>query len=236
MHIEAIKTHLLTPPQDDLFKAIQESNLSLSEEDVLVVSSKVVAIHEGRCVLAKDVDKESLVEKESDVYIKDADSRWRICIKHGTFLSGAGIDESNADEHLILLPEDPHKSAREIHEFLTKTYNVKKLGVIVADSHSAPLRYGTVGVALGWYGCEPVSYYTGKPDLFNRPAQFTRINVVDSLAVAGVFAMGELAEQTPLCHIQDIPHIVFTNRDTSQELFIPPREDIYWPLLKNLYT
>lgn len=236
MNIQTIKTRLLHPPQDDLFMAIKESGLAPKERDIIVVSSKVVAIHEGRCIPVGDVpDKEELVKQEAEVYVKRADSRWRICLKHGTFLAGAGIDESNANDHYILLPEDPKKSAKELHAFFKKEYTLTDIGVIIADSHSAPLRYGTLGVALGWWGFEPVSYYTGKPDLFGRPAQFTRINVADSLAVAGVFCMGELSEQTPLAVVSDAPHLKFTSRDTMSELIIPPREDIYWPLLKGLY-
>lgn len=235
MQITPIKTRVLQPPRDDLLQVLRDADIELKEEDVVVVSSKVVAIHEGRCVRADEVDKEELVKKEADVYVKQADSKWRICLKHGTFLAGAGVDESNADEHLILLPAEPHKSARMLRDFFLKEYTLERLGVIVADSHSMPLRYGTLGVALGWWGFEPVAYFTGKGDLFGRPAQFTRINVADSLAVAGVFTMGELAEQTPLCVIRNAPHITFADHDTSGGLLIPPREDIYWPLLKNLY-
>ena len=226
---------MLQPPQDDLLQAVSESELSLMERDILVVSSKVVAIHEGRCTPIEEVDGEELVKKEADAIIEQSDSRWRITLKHGTFLSNAGIDVSNADEHYILLPEKPFESAQNLHRFLCEKYDVDTIGVIIADSHSAPLRYGTLGVALSWWGVEPVSYFTGEPDLFGRPANFTRINVVDSLAVAGVFTMGELAEQTPLAVISGTPHVTFTDRDTSNELLIPPREDIYWPLLKNLY-
>ena len=235
MHIEPIKTRILTPPQDDLFSAIEESSLTLKAGDVLVVSSKVIAIHEGRCLPIDSSDKDALVRQEADVYLEDPSSRWHITLKHGTFLSGAGIDESNADGHYILLPEDPQKSAKELHALLTETYNITNLGVIIADSHSVPLRYGALGVALGWYGFEPVTYFTGKPDLFRRPAKFARINAVDALATAGVFAMGELDEQTPLCRITDAPHITFTSRDTKNELLISPREDIYWPLIKKLF-
>lgn len=235
MYIQAIKTKRLEPPQDDLFAALTESDLELKEEDVVVVSSKVVAIHEGRCVPVEGVDKEELVKEEADVYVERADSRWRICLKHNTFLAAAGIDESNANDHYILLPKDPTKSAQELYNFFRKKYGIKKLGVVVTDSHSMPLRYGTLGVALGWWGFEPVEYFTGKPDLFDRPAAFTRINVADSLAVAGVFATGELAECTPLAVIREVPHITFTERDTTNELLIPPREDIYWPFLKGLY-
>lgn len=235
MNVTAIKTRIIEPPQDDVFSAIRESDLSLKERDVLVVSSKVIAIHEGRAVPIDGTDKEQLVRDEADVYVEQADSRWRICLKFGTFLAGAGIDESNGREHYVFLPKDPHKSAKKFRTFLQDEFSVKEIGVIVADSHTMPLRYGTTGVALGWAGIEPVRYFTGDPDLFGRLAKFTRINVVDALAVCGVFAMGELSEQTPLALIRDIPHIVFSDRDTSQELLIPPREDIYWPLLRTLF-
>jgi F420-0:gamma-glutamyl ligase len=235
MKIESIKTRLMQPPQDDLYKVIDES-LSLStERSVVVVSSKVMALHQGRALPVEGQDKEDLVRRESEVYVEDADSRWRICLKFGTFLAGAGIDESNANNHYILLPEKPHECAYHIYRYLKNKFSLDELGVILADSHSMPLRYGTLGVAIGWYGFEPVTYFTGKPDLFGRPAKFTRINIADSLACAGVFSMGELDEQTPLCVITDIPHIRFADRDTSNELFIPPREDIYWPLLRSLY-
>lgn len=235
MHTLPIKTRILVPPQDNLFEAIQESSLAPQERDIVVVSSKVVAIHEGRCVKADKNIKEDLIHREADRYLVGADSRWPICLTHGTFLASAGIDESNCGNYFALLPEHPHQSAQRLRTFLMKEYGRTEIGVIVSDSHSIPLRYGTLGVALGWSGFEPVSHFTGKPDLFGRLAQFTRINVVDSLAGAGTFVMGELAEQTPLAVIRGAPHVVFTDRDTSRELAIPPREDIYWPLLKDFY-
>ena len=235
MKITPIKTRILHPPQDDLFVALEECDLRLSEKQVVVITSKIVAIHEGRCIPVGEVEKEELVRLEADLYIKESDSRWRITSIHNTFLSSAGIDESNADGHYILLPKNPHQSAEEIWIWITEKFNIDQIGMIVADSTSKPLRCGTVGVALGWYGFEPVTYFTGKPDLFGRPAQFTRINVADSLATAGVFSMGEMSEQTPVAIIEDIPHINFVERDTSDELTIPPREDIYWPLIKRFY-
>lgn len=236
MKISTIKTGLFIPPKHDLFAEINASNLKLNDGDVLVVSSKVVAIHEGRCVeIDKSVDKDSLVQQEADIYFQEADSRWRICLVHHAFLAGAGIDESNADGHYILLPKNPNESARTIWQWCREHFKVDNLGVVISDSLSMPMRYGTTGVALGWYGFEPVAYFTGKPDLFGRPAQYTRINIADSLAQVGVYAMGEMSEQTPIVRISDAPRIKFTCRDTSSELFIPPREDIYWPLLKRFY-
>jgi F420-0:gamma-glutamyl ligase len=235
MNIQAIKTKLLQPPQDDLLQALELSDLQLENDSVLLISSKVAAIHQGRCIPIDQADKEELVKHEADVYIEQADSRWRLCLKYNTFLAGAGIDESNADLHYVLLPNDPNKFAKELWNWARLRFGIGNIGVVITDSHSMPLRYGTTGVAIGWYGFEPVTYFTGKPDLFGRAAQFTRINVVDSLASAGVFVMGEMSEQTPAAVITNIPHIKFVDRDTSGELSIPPREDIYWPILKKFY-
>lgn len=237
MELIPIKTKKFIPPQDDLFEEMDRVlEGKLEEGDVLVVTSKVVSIHEGRCIkIEEGVDKEELVKSEADLYIDEADSRWRIVLKNHAFLAGAGIDESNADGHYILLPKDPFESARAIHAYVSDHFGLENLGIVIADSHSIPLRYGTVGVALGWCGFEPVTHFTGKPDLFGRSAKFTRINVADALASAGVFVMGELSEQTPLSIIRDIPHIEFSTRDTSGNLFIPHREDIYWPLIKRFY-
>jgi len=47
-----------------------------------------------------------------------------------------------------------------------------------------------------------------------------------------VYMMGETTEQTPLCTLRDAPHVEFVNESMSDEMFVPPEEDIYYPLLK----
>ena len=236
MIVTPIKTRILQPPQDDLLAAISESELELQEEDIVIVSSKVVAIHEGRCIpITDDIDKDELAKKESDVFVERPDSRWKISIVHSAFISSAGVDESNGNGHYVLLPKDPQKSAEELYNFFREKYGVKKLGVVIVDSHSIPLRYGALGISLGWWGIEPITYFTGKPDLFDRPVKYLRTNIADSLAAAGVLAIGEVDEQTPVAVVQGVPHVTFTNRDTSKDLFVPPREDKHWSFLKGFY-
>ena len=54
---------------------------------------------------------------------------------------------------------------------------------------------------------------------------------------AGVatYMMGETNEQMPLCIIRDAPHVLYSEKDHTKDLFIPPEEDIYYQLLKPLY-
>ena len=50
MKVEVIRTKKLLPPKDDLYVAIRQSIKNLPERSVVVVTSKIVAIHQGRCV------------------------------------------------------------------------------------------------------------------------------------------------------------------------------------------
>lgn len=237
METYPIKTRIMQPPEDDFFSVLDESVTDLRDGDVLVVSSKVVAIHQGRCVKNDGtVDKEELVKNESDYYIPSSEkNRWNLSVKYHALLLTAGIDESNSNGYFTLLPENPSEAAREIRDYLLKKFNLKNLGVIISDSHSIPFRYGTLGVSIGFYGLEPVKYFHGEKDLFGRPFKYTRINTVDALAGFGTYMMGETSEQTPLCIIRNAPHVLYSDKDNSNDLFIPPEEDIYYQLLKPLY-
>lgn len=237
MYTIPLKTRVMCPPKDDLYAVLDEYLQELQERDVLVVTSKIVAIHQGRCVpITADTDKQALIEQESDAYLPAAEPGfWNLSVKVGALLLSAGIDESNADNHFILLPEHPSKMAQEIHTYLQKRFEVRDIAVVITDSHSIPFRYGTLGVAIGWHGFRPVMHFTGSKDLFGRTFHYTRINVADALAAIGVFAMGETTEQTPLCIIREAPYLEFVDAVTTNELFIPPKEDIYYSLLKPFY-
>jgi len=43
-----IKTRTLFPPQDDLFAVFDESLVDVQEGDIVLVTSKVLAIYQGR--------------------------------------------------------------------------------------------------------------------------------------------------------------------------------------------
>lgn len=236
MEVIPIQTRVCQPPQDNLFAVLDESLIDVRDGDVVVVTSKVVAIHQGRCIKNDgSVDKEELAEKEADFFLPKRDGLWDLAVKYHALLFNAGIDESNSNGYFTLLPEKPSVAAKEIRAYLQKRFNIQNVGVLITDSHSLPFRYGTMGVCLGLHGFKPVKYFIGEKDLFGRPFKYTRMSVADSLAVIATFMMGETSEQTPVCIIRDAPHIDFVDTDTTDELFIPPEEDIYYELLKPLY-
>jgi len=234
MLVTSYRLRALVPPQDSLKDAILESALVLEEGDIFVVSSKVVSIGEGRCRPVDSADKESLVIGEADWYLKPEVSRWRrmFTIARGALIGSSGIDESNASGHYILFPEDPFRSARDLRAWCMEEYGIAKLAVIITDSTSVPLRRGAVGFALAWDGIDPLRDYRGTKDLFGRTIEIEMANLVDSLAAAAVFEMGEGNEQTPIAVIRDAKNVRFENRShDADQLIVTPEDDLFAPLI-----
>ena len=242
MIIRAIKTRVLRPPKDDLFGVIRSAVKRIREKSILVVTSKIVSIGEGRCVPIGSVDKDALTRREADLYLpRDiVPNQWVMhTIKNNIFIPSAGIDESNADGHYILWPKNPFQSAHCIRAWLKKTYRLKDIGVVISDSHTTAFRRGTVGISIAHAGFQPLHDYRGKPDIFGRKLTMSQLNIADGLAAAGVLAMGEGREQTPLSLISGIAGIIFTEHPRVSSLpnssfVITTEEDMYFPLMKRV--
>lgn len=204
----------------------------IGENSIIVVTSKIVALSEGRVREITDArTRERLIRSESQWAMRTKYT-W-LTIKDNMVLSSVGVDESNADGKIILLPKDSFKAARQLREKLKKHYRVRKLGIIVSDSRLLPLRAGIVGIALGYAGFSGVRDYRGTPDIFGRTLKLSRTDVADSLATAAVLFMGEGAERRPLAVITKAP-VEFKDAIDRRELFIDPREDIYQPLFEKI--
>lgn len=239
MIIKAIKTRKFLPPKDDLWDLLSAIK-KLTENSVVAVTSKVVAIGESRCIPIKDFpDKDQLVIKEADRYLPRSAAPHGLVmhtIKNDLMVASAGIDESNGNGYYILWPKNPQNSAMQIWKFLTNKFNIKNLGIIITDSRLVPLKRGVVGVAIGYFGFKPLRDYRGKKDIFGRKLQVETSNLPDSLASAAVLEMGEGIEQTPLGIITDVPYLEFTNKlpkDKGGEFIfkIPEEEDMFYPLI-----
>lgn len=231
MQIQAIKTPIFKE-NEDLFIFLDKYLPKLRNKDVVVVTSKIVALSEGRfCTVKNNKAKDELIKKESDWAIKTK-YVW-LTIKDGDVLANAGIDESNANGKIILLPKDSFLSAKRIRQYLLRKYKLKQLGVIISDSRLLPLRAGVVGVSLGYAGFKGIKNYIGKPDLFGRPFEFSKTDIADSLATAAVLEMGEGTEKKPLAVISNAS-IEFADKVNRNELKIDIREDIYGPLFKRI--
>lgn len=238
MIVNPIHTHTITQ-QDQLLNVIK-TYAQVPNKSILAVTSKIVAVMEGRVVPTVNADKDTLIKEESQYYLPRNLSRYNVSftITDDMLVPTAGIDESNADNNYILWPKDPQKSVNTIREYLVNNLNIKDIGVIITDSRTVPLRWGVTGTAIAYSGFEALKDYIGKPDLFGRPFAFEKMNIADSLAAAAGVVMGEGAEQTPLAVITDIPFVNFQDRNPTQEelksLHIDMQDDLYAPLLTSV--
>ena len=152
--------------------------------------------------------------------------KWWLTVRQGIAIVNAGIDESNSEDKLILLPEDCIASAERIRKALIEKFHILNCGVVITDSRVAPLRAGVTGVALGYAGFKGVRDYRGTSDIFGKTMEVTQTNIADSLATAATLVMGEGSEQQPIAIITDAP-VVFVDTVDREEVLIDPKEDIY---------
>ena len=233
MHLIPIKTRAFLPPKDDVFDLLKNIR-KLNDGDIVVITSKVLGIHQGRCIKIENaVNKLELIKQEAEYYkfTRVKQQKFVLTIKNHVLALSAGIDESNANGYYVLLPKDVNKLLKEIWHYLRKKYKIKKLGVIATDSHTFPMRRGTIGIAIGFYGFEPQKDYRKKKDIFGRPFKFTQTDIVDALAIMAVYEMGEGNERTPIVVIKNTM-VKFTSKSTYRKLIMPLKSDIYYPLLK----
>jgi coenzyme F420-0:L-glutamate ligase/coenzyme F420-1:gamma-L-glutamate ligase len=227
----------------DLFSSLITSSLKFKNDDIIVISSKYVSMSEGavlelskirvskkaRVLAARFHMDPKIVEitiRESD-YILGGIPGFLLAIRDGMIAPNAGIDKSNVPPGFIILyPNDAFKSAEHLKaKFLT--YRKIRVGIVIADSRLMPTRKGTVGVAIGCAGFEPVEDERGKKDLFGNILQVTRKAVADGLASMGVAVMGEANESTPAVVIRGFK-VTPTNRKLSKDdMTIDPSQDIY---------
>ena len=197
----------ITPQVNDIF-VLAESAVATAEGGVVKLdtvkpSKKAIELSK---IYQNDPRKMELIMRESDEILGGIPGVV-VTITKGVLSPSAGIDNSNAPEgYVVLLPDDPKKSAIEIRKKLMEEYNCN-IAVIVGDSRTQPLRLGCVGIALGCAGIEPVEDIRGRKDLFGKPLLITRRATADNLVSAAQIIMGEADESTPAVLIRDAPAV-----------------------------
>ncbi len=230
-----IKTRKFTPPRDQgkLFELLDQYLPNLKNKDVVVITSKIVSIHQGRFVPAKSMkQKLQLIKQEADGYLPDHPHG--LTLKDITLTPYAGIDRTNSNNHYVLWPDKPPLAAKAIYKYLRRRHRLKHLGVIIIDSFCLPLRWGHMGISIGYWGFHPNHSYNGTRDIFGHTIIQGNSNYVDALAAISGVIMGEGNEQTPLLLIRGFPRLKFTVKDTLAELKTAAADDLYAPLLRVL--
>ncbi|MEM3341858.1 MAG: coenzyme F420-0:L-glutamate ligase [Thermoplasmata archaeon] len=237
---------------DCIEMALKSNDIQLKDGDIIAVSSKVVAVSEGRIVdynkikpvpeaieLAEKYGLEpgfaQLVLEEADLILGGV-FRAILTLKQGVFVANAGIDHSNAPPGFaILWPAEPYASAQRIRKKLEETSGLY-LGILMCDSHCNPLRTGSAGICIAASGFRAVEDIRGRKDIYGNVLRITRKAVADNLASAAVSVMGESDEITPFVLIRgayaDLGNPQDKNRDNIdseniKSVFISPEDCLF---------
>jgi coenzyme F420-0:L-glutamate ligase/coenzyme F420-1:gamma-L-glutamate ligase len=213
----------LVEPGDDLaaviFAALAANELDLQPGDVLVIAQKIVSKAENRYVkladvvvspralaLAEQADKDprqvELILRESKEVLRVRPGVIIVEHRNGYVHANAGIDKSNIfrdvnDPRVLLLPEDPDASASALRRGLERLTGVAPQ-VIINDSMGRAWRNGTIGLAIGTAGLQPLNNQIGDVDMFGNVLEVTEPAVADELAAGASLVMGQAAQACPV--------------------------------------
>src|SRR3989338_6553150 len=129
-----VKTRAVVPPRDSIYLIFDQHLPKLREGDVLFITSKILAIHQGRCVkIMPEVKKDELIKREAERYLHRALRGYKdfiLTIKNSTLIPSAGIDESNGNGYYILWPQRITSLLKELQVYLKKKFKLKNMALI----------------------------------------------------------------------------------------------------------
>jgi coenzyme F420-0:L-glutamate ligase/coenzyme F420-1:gamma-L-glutamate ligase len=225
--------------------ALVAERSQLRDDDVLVISQKVVSKSEGRVRrlssvlpggearrLAVHLGKEpalvQLILDESRSVIRAERNVLITETSHGFVCANAGIDSSNLPEDgtVALLPEDPDASARRIRAEVHTAAGVAP-GVIVSDSFGRAWRLGQSEVAIGIAGLAPLDDWRGRTDAGGRELTATVFAVADEAAAAADLVRDK-AGRVPAAIVRGIGRYVLKEDGPgAAALRRPEQEDLF---------
>jgi len=197
-------------PGDDLAALIADASraqdITIAGGDVIVIAHKVVSKAEGRIRRLSDVEPQANAKKLAGELGKDPrhvqvvldESREVVRASHGVLITvthhgficaNAGVDASNVpgDDALVLLPQDPDESARQLRARIRRITNATP-AILITDSFGRAWRRGQVDIAIGCAGLAPLEDWRGRTDAVGRELKATWIAVADELAAAADLA------------------------------------------------
>ncbi len=203
---------------------LKKSGKEILDGDIFVVTQKIVSKSEG---MSRNLDEHSFEDLLNSQVNRIVRKRGELVIaktKHGFICANAGIDKSNIQKNtVLLLPEDPNKSA---HSFRKKFENLtgKKIAVIISDTFGRAWRKGQVNFAIGSSGINPITSYIGETDTFENELNATEIAVIDELASAAELVM-EKTLNVPIAIIRGVNYE--DSKKNASELIREDEEDFF---------
>lgn len=242
----------LVSPGDDLSelisKTLSKNEMTLQDGDVLVIAQKIVSKAEDRLVnlttvtpsdpaldyariTSKDPRLVELILSESREVLRVRKNLLIVEHRLGFISANAGIDHSNvsgawgeAEDWVLLLPENPDESARRIREKLEARFGCR-IGVLIIDSHGRAWRLGTSGITIGLSGLPGLVDLRGQSDLFDYRLRVTQVAASDELAAGASLVMGQAREGLPVVLARGFPYPL--REATLSELIRPKDMDLF---------
>jgi coenzyme F420-0:L-glutamate ligase/coenzyme F420-1:gamma-L-glutamate ligase len=225
--------------------ALRAASLVPAQDDVLVVTSKIVSKAEGCFLNLAEITPGVEARRLADVTRKDprlvelvlAESIEVVrAVPHvlitrhrlGLVMANAGIDQSNLgpgrDGYALLLPKDPDRSAAQLRSAMAR-HGGQAPAIVISDSFGRPWRHGVTNIAVGASGLPALSDRRGEQDRDGRILEVTQIAVADMIATAAGLVCGEGAEGVPAALVrgyrwqgENLP---------ASALVRPPEQDLF---------
>ena len=224
---------------DDVASLIK-SLFEFQDGDVLCLASTIVAKSEGRfrdlesyepsgraSEIAKHIGKDprfvqAVLDESVEVLL---DRPFLLVVtRFGHIGVNAGIDQSNVgDERILLLPENPCRSAEGLRASLGRD-----CAVIITDTCGRPFRTGVAGVAVGWAGIAALRDWRGECDMHGKVLEITLEAIVDEIAAAANLLMGEAGDGTPAVVFRGLKYPC-----SGGNVFMAEEMDVIRPRLKS---
>lgn len=227
-----------------IIQSLKDDNFALEEDDIVVVTSKILSKAEDRYVSIDSIVPGIRAEEIAKITLKDArivqvilqesvdvvrTAPHVLVTEHrlGFVSANAGVDQSNIgrnDNWVLLLPENPDASAQQIREDIKQNFGVG-VAVVVSDTHGRAFRLGNVGVAIGVAGLSALSDLRGSYDLFGREMLVSQMGFADLVASAAHLLSGEGDEAFPVIVVRGVK---FPRGDgQAGDLYRPKEKDVF---------
>ncbi|MEM2759818.1 MAG: coenzyme F420-0:L-glutamate ligase [Nitrososphaerales archaeon] len=224
-----------------ILSSMKKQKQRLLDNDILVITHKIVSKTEGRLVhlssvkaskharsIATQHNKDprvvELILRESKRIVKIKRGIIITETKHGLVCANAGIDYSNVcGDFVSLLPLNPDRSASSIRSKI-KNLTGKDVAVIITDTFGRPFREGQVNVAIGVSGLNPIMDYRGLIDMYGKTLKVTEIAVADEIASAAELAMGKL-DRIPLAIVRGFKYE--DKKGSARQLIRKSKNDLF---------
>jgi coenzyme F420-0:L-glutamate ligase/coenzyme F420-1:gamma-L-glutamate ligase len=227
---------------DKLLESLRQLHFAFEAGDIFVVKHKIVSKSEGRMVdlatikpslaskaWAKEYDLDArvieLALRESRTVIRRKNGVLITETQHGFICANSGVDVSNVDggQHALLLPADPHRSARKLYRELKKRTGLR-IPVLITDTSGRPWREGLVDFCIGIAGMKALRDDRGSRDSHGYKLQASLEAVADELAGAAGLVCGKL-NRTPACIVRGFRYEPAPGR--VRDLLRPAASDLF---------